>query len=317
MTANELPVIPVALDDAKIISVSQVNSFTDCQRKHGFSYLYQKQSPTMSRALSIGVGTHEILASFYRALKAGMNKVEAQQEAMKDLTAMFTEGTYDFEVLQMIYSLVDRYIEQEVLSKFAKVLEVEQDFFLPINEEYWFGMRLDLLLEATAGNMKGKIILVDQKTTYDFWSADDLLLDMQMPKYVVPVRFAGYPVAEAYINQFRTRFKSDKIPEKSNEDLFRLSPVGIEPERVRNAMAHQMRVSERIIERLKMPVELAMAEAVPNRNKMLCRSCPFKQPCIMMENGYSAQKALGNNYVDKQSGFQLGAKADEDGSETS
>lgn len=312
MTANELPVIPVSLDDAKIISVSQANSFTDCERKHGFSYLYQKQSPTMSRALSIGVGGHEIVASYYRAIKAGMDKVEAQQEAMKDLTAMFAEGTHDFEVLQMIYSLVDRYITQESLSKFAKVLEVEQDFFLPIVEgSYWFGMRLDLLLEATAGNMKGKVILIDHKFTYDFYSADDLLMDMQMPKYVVPIRFAGYPVAEAYINQFRTRFKSDKINEKTDDDLFRLSPVGIEPERVKNAFAHQMRVSERIIERLNMPVDLAMAEAIPNRNRMLCRSCPFKLPCQMMENGYSAQKALGNNYVDKQSGFQLTAKAED------
>jgi|SRR5688500_15319126 len=297
---------PTNLDDARIISDSQVGSYLTCERKHLFSYGFKKESTHPSRSLQIGIAGHEILAEYYRTLKGGGTVVEARQEAMRMLTDYLINGTYDAESLSLVQILISRYIDQDTLATGTRVLEVESDFFLPINEEFWYGMRLDLLVEATVGRLKGAVLLIDHKFTYDFYSPDDLLMNPQMAKYVGTVRFNGYPVHEAYLNQFRTRFSSNAIMKKANSDLFNRTPVGLstlDPSRIRNALNTQIKASKRILDFQKMPIELWWEEALPVQNKMICRSCPFKNPCIMMEAGMPAQKALGGEYKAKVSGF--------------
>lgn len=294
---------PVDLDDAIVVSGSQADAWLTCERKWMFSYAFQKASATKSRALNLGIVVHDILEVFFLAIKDGDDRETARQKSMLKLTQLFEAGGQSADVLTTAYMLVDRYISYDTIHSNSKILEVETDFFLPINSSYWYGLRLDLLVEATVGRQKGKVLLIDHKTTYDFWSPDDLLLNPQMPKYVTAVRFSGYPVHEAYLNQIRTRFDSKKIGEKSNEDLFKRSPVGITDERVASALHHQMVASERILNMMNKPLPLIEENCLPVQNKMVCRNCPFVGPCIKMEDGYSATGALGSDYVAKTSGF--------------
>lgn len=312
MNAN-LPVKLVDLDEAKIISISQADSWLTCQRKWLFSYGFKKQSKNISRSLSIGILTHDLLAVFYSAIKEGLSVADAYQETMGRLSTLFLEGSYSVEVFTIVQLLVSRYIEQDNLATGTKILAVEEDFFLPINNDYWYGCRLDLLVEATQGNRKGQVLLIDHKTTYDFYTDTALKLNPQMPKYVTAVRFSGYPVAEAYLNQIRTRFSANVIGNKANSDLFKRSPVGITQDKVKSALTHQMVTSERIIEAMRKPLDLLEQECIPVQNNMICKNCPFQDPCIMMEEGMSAGKALGSNYVAKTSGFKIEAKAEDNG----
>lgn len=293
----------IALNNAKIMSISRADSWTTCQRKHLFSYTFERQADHRSRSLNIGIIGHDVLAVFYSAIMEGLSVKDAEQEAMKKLTEHFARGEVDVEVLSMVHVLVSRYISQDTLATGTKILAVESDFFLPINTDYWYGMRLDLLVEATQGQQKGRILLIDHKFTYDFYTPAALKLNSQMPKYVGTVRYNGYPVEEAYLNQIRTRFAAHLVGKKSDDDLFRRDPVGITHERVRSALKHQMIASERIIERSRMPLEMQIEEALPVLNNMVCRNCPFVDPCIRMEEGVSAEKALGPGYVAKTSGF--------------
>jgi hypothetical protein len=268
-----------------------------------FSYVFQKASATKSRALNLGIVVHDILEVFFKAIQSGVTKLEARQATMQKLTELYETDGFAADVLTTAYMLVDRYIEFDTIHSNSKILEVETDFFLPINSQYWYGLRLDLLVEATVGRQKGKVLLIDHKTTYDFWLPNDLLLNPQMPKYVTAVRFSGYPVHEAYLNQIRTRFDSKKIGEKLDDDLFRRSPVGITEERVKSALHHQMVASERILDMMNKPLSLIEDSCLPVQNKMVCKNCPFMEPCIKMEDGYSATGALGPQFVSKKSGF--------------
>ena len=304
-------ILPVSLDDARLISNSEVESRLTCERKHLFTYIFEKEAKHKSRSLNLGIVGHEVLAVYYKALQEGLNRVDAEQEAMKYLTKLFMAEDYPPDDLATVHVLLSRYFAQDSLAGNVRILEVETDFYLPINKDYWYGMRLDLLVEALVGSQKGKVLLIDHKFTYDFYSYDDLKLNPQMPKYVVAVRNSGYPVHEAYINQIRTRFAAHLIPKKGNDDLFNRMPVGITQERVKSALAHQMKMSERIIEFRRMPLDLQIEESVPVLNKMICRNCPFKNACEMVEDGMSVQKALGPEYKQRTSGF---AKAIEDGS---
>lgn len=301
MTALELK--PTELPpNAIIISISQADSFNTCERKWMFGYVFEKQSDRMSRSLSIGVIGHEILAAYYKARKDGLSEFDAMQEGMKKLSTYFTEGKVDPEVLGMVHGLVSRYVEQVDHLGNLEILEVEEDFFIPVNEQFWYGMRIDLLVKDS----RDRVRLIDHKFTYDFYNADALQLNSQMPKYVAGLRFSGYPVVEAYLNQLRTRFKAHLLSNKSNEDLYQLSPVGITQERLQNGLEHQLIASERIVQRRSLPLELIAKESLPIQNQMICKNCPFKEPCIRMENGVKDPlKALGTGYVKKTGGFTI------------
>jgi hypothetical protein len=288
--------------NAIIISISQADSFLTCERKWMFSYVFEKQSDHMSRSLAIGVIGHDIAAVYYQALKDGLSKFDALQAAMKKLSEYFSDGKTDPEVLGMVHGLVSRYIEQVDHLGNLEILEVEEDFFIPVNDDFWYGMRIDLLVKDS----RGQVRLIDHKFTYDFNSSDDLELNSQMPKYVAGLRFSGYPVVEAYLNQFRTRFKAHLLDGKANSDLYQLSPVGITQEKLQNSLEHQLIASERIVNRRALPLELIAKESLPIQNRMICKNCPFKGPCVRMENGVkNPLVALGTGYVQKESGFTI------------
>lgn len=302
------PNVPTKLDDARIISNSEVDSFLTCERKHFLSFGFNRESKHPSESLGKGILGHELLAEYYRSLQGGATKLEARQEAMKFLSKVYIKGDFSPEVLTTVQLLVSRYIENDTLATGAKILEVEKDFYLPINDQYWYGMRLDLLVQATVGRLQGQVLLIDHKFTYDFYSPDDLLLNPQMPKYVGTVRFNGYPVAEAYLNQLRTRFHSGLIPKKTDEDLFKRMPVGLgtmNQARVANAIKTQMKASERILEKRSLPLDLWFDDALPVQNKMICRSCPFKTPCQMMETNIPPAQALGGEFQKRSYGYAL------------
>lgn len=307
------PEKPVNLDDARIISISQVDSWLTCERKWLFNYGFLKQSKTPSRSLSLGVLVHELLAEFYQCVKNGLSVADARQEAMGYLTRLYLEGSYSVDVFSTAQILVSRYIEQDTLATGTKIMAVEEPFFIPINNDYWYGGKIDLLVEALQGRKKGQVLLIDHKTTYDFYTDSALKLNPQMPKYAAAVRFNGYPVDEAYLNQIRTRFSLTQIPKKDDSDLFKRAPTELTQAKIRSALNHQMVASERIIEAYKKPLSLLEQECLPVRNNMICKNCPFQDPCIAMEEGMPAVKALGANYVEKTSGFQLEAKATENG----
>ncbi len=290
---------------AKIISNSEVDAFGTCERKHLFAFGYNKEPKFLSRSLAIGVCGHEILAVFYKSIKHGMTKKQAELTTMQHLSQFYIKGTYDPDVLNLVATLISRYIPYETISTTCEVLAVEEDFYMPIRDDYWYGMRLDLLVRVLVGKERGNVMLIDHKFTYDFFTDTDLDLNPQMPKYVPAVRLSGYPVHQAYINQIRWRFSPKVITEKNktDEELFRFTSVGLTQARIRSAVKQQMMFSERILERRKLPFDLQIEESPPNQNKMVCRNCSFTKPCIMMSNEEDISGIMFTNYQDRTYGY--------------
>lgn len=292
-------------EGARIISNSEVDAWLTCENKHKFGFLWNKEPKKKSRALNIGIIGHEITAEYYRGIKAGLSKQEAYQEAMKLLTPyMMDADTQDeIDTIAVLQALISRYVEQDTLAEFTEILEVEKDFYLPINQDFWYGMRLDLLVRSISGASAGNIYLVDHKFTYDFNSFDDLKLNAQMPKYIGTLRNAGVPVEDGWLNQFRTRFPAHLIGNKSNADLFQRAPVGVKPERIRSAFTQQLIASERIMARRALPTELQDLEALPVMNRMVCRNCPFTLPCTMSQEGVDIKPLMIAKYQDRTYGY--------------
>lgn len=300
-------------DNAIITSNSEVDAFGSCERKHLFGFVYNRESKYPSRPLALGLAGHEILATYYKSVKANKGKLQAERDALAHLSKFYIEHTYEPEVLNMLAMLFSRYVKQDTIPTTCEVLAVEEDFYMPTSPLYWYGMRLDLLVKVLVGEHKGHIMLVDHKFTYDFWSDDDLALNPQLPKYVPAVRLSGFPVHDAYINQIRWRFATSKIDSKSNEDLFRMSPIGITQAQIRSAVMQQVILSERIVHRNSEPEDEQFINAVPIRNKLICKSCPYRRPCIMMNNEEDISGLLLTSYRRRTYGY---LKAQEDGTKT-
>lgn len=306
MTGFELETYQQKLPEgARIISNSEVDAFLTCENKHKFGFLWNKEPKTKSRALSIGIIGHEILAEYYRGIKAKLSQQESYQQGMKLLTPYMLDADSQDEIdtLAVVQALISRYVEQDTLATFTEILEVEKDFYLPINESFWYGMRLDLLVRSISGRSEGNIYLIDHKFTYDFNSFDDLKLNAQMPKYIGVLRNAGVPVEDGWLNQFRTRFPAHLIGNKANSDLFQRSPVDVKPNRIRSAFTQQLIASERIMQRRALPPELQEMEALPVMNRMVCRNCPFVLPCTMSQEGVDIKSLMAVKYQDRTYGY--------------
>lgn len=307
MTSFELETFQKELPPgARIISNSEVDAFLTCQEKHRFGFLMNKEPKYKSRSLSIGIIGHEIVAEYYRRIMAGESKLNAKQAGMKLLTTHMAtaDSNQDIDVIAVVQALFNRYVEQDSLADFTEILAVEKDFYLPINETFWYGMRLDLLVRSLSGRSAGNIFLVDHKFTYDFNSFEDLKLNIQMPKYIGVLRNAGIPVHDGYLNQFRTRFPAHLIAKKTDEDLFLRSACDIKPMRIRNAFKQQIIASERIMERRALPPELQEMESLIIGNRMVCKNCPFTLPCTMHQEGIDITSTMATKYQDRTYGYQ-------------
>jgi len=302
---RELAILKKELPEgATMVSNSEVDTFLTCMKKWFFAFILNKEPIKKSRSLSVGIIMHEILAEFYRGRMHGLDKQQAYQLAMVLLTKHFREAT-DFEPLSVVQALFARYIEQETLAETSEILAVEEDFYLPFTDQIWYAMRLDLLVRSLHGRSSGNVNLVDHKTTYDFYTVDDLALNPQTPKYVGALRFNGVPVEDGYLNQFRTRFPAHLIGKKTDEDLFKLSRTQTTPERIKNSFRQQVIASERIIAMRKLPRELQVQEAIPIMNRMVCRNCPFKLPCQMSEDGVHIGSVMNSQFMDRTYGYKV------------
>jgi len=288
---------------AVAISNSEVDAFNTCERKWWFYFGLNKEAKNPGRSLSIGIAGHEILAIYYSALATGSPKDLAEKLAIQRLSEMYVTQEFNPEYLLVAHALLSRYFAIDRLHEFCDILAVEEDFYLPITDKYWYAMRLDLLLKVKKGKELGNIVLMDHKFTYDFKTPAMLKLNPQMPKYVPTIQYSGIPVSQAYLNQFRTRFAGHLIEKKDNLDLFKKDDTDITPTRCQSAIEQQMIVSERIIERKNLDPELQMKESVPVRNDMVCRSCPFQDPCQMMDNGINIRGTMNTMYKKRSYGY--------------
>lgn len=291
-------------EGVRIISNSEVDAFNTCKRKHLFSFIKNKEPGRLSRSLFLGVYGHELLAVFYKTIQSGGSKTQAYQATMRYLTSLFMSMPDDeHENLAYLQVLLKRYIEQETYSEHSEILAVEEFFCVPITDEFWYGLRLDLLIQHTKGRVAGEIELIDHKFTYDFYTVDSLKLIPQMPKYVGAVRYNGIRVKDATINQLRTRFSLNQLNEKSDEDLFRRQPVGVTDTRIKTSFSQQIKVSQKIIEHQKMSLEDQFEEAIPILNKMVCGNCPYKSPCQLMEEGADVNQYLELEFKPRSYGY--------------
>lgn len=203
-----------------LISNSEVKSYLDCERKHFYSFRKGLKPTTYSKALTRGIVGHEALEAYYKAKKDGHDLafcMTAMEIVLNEAGRKYPE--YSAELTQLS-AVLGRYVSQ-YWDEPWKILEVESPHSMLLGNSIEYGLRLDLLVEVTAGTDKGQIVIVDHKFVYDFFTDRELEMNAQQVKYIATLRKNGIPVRKAILNQIR--YRQLKAP-KANM-LFRRSSI--------------------------------------------------------------------------------------------
>jgi uncharacterized protein YnzC (UPF0291/DUF896 family) len=300
-------------DMTYLVSNSEASTFLSCEMRHYYAHVLNIEPINASTSLSRGNIGHEALAVFYTYLKDGHNVDVALSAALDIVDGYFAQEYVKqsnpnkqatLDMLNGLKFLLERYAEYQKQDQW-EILSVEEQHTLPIIDQYGYTMRLDLLIR----NKLSEIWIVDHKFVYDFKPPDMLTINAQMPKYIATVRQStGLIVKGGILNQIRHRVKKGPM---TDDELFRREPLRPSNKKIRNIMREQIDISQKIIARHSMPIDEAHRVSPRVLNEMVCKNCPFLQPCMTELEGESITLMLKQHYRPNSYGYNGLGESDE------
>ncbi len=275
-------------DLSRTISNSEVSTFTQCERRHYYGYLKTLEPVNTSTSRSRGIIGHEALAFYYDALKEGVDPATAQQRALDCVGRYLHVPNADTVMLTELMQLLIRYFGYYSPNEFLEILAVEKVYEIDA-EEFIYGMRLDLLVRDKAG----KIVLIDHKFVYDFYTQNIIDTNAQLPKYVGTLKMNGVPVDYAILNQVRYRLKKGG---NTDDELFKRAVVRPNHNRIKRIMGEQFSTSRRILARRALAPDRQDAEAIRTMNQMTCKNCPFLNLCTAELDGQPVDNLIQTDF---------------------
>lgn len=251
-----------------LISHSEVEAFGQCEKKWSYAHLDQLEPVTQSAALGKGNAGHFLLEKFLKAIKAGADNTEARKEAIN----LLYEEDYDNAIMGGAITVAKPWMEHIFPTLGWKIVEVEKEFRLTIDEDLVYPFKIDALIEY-----RGELILVDHKFVWDPYDANTISLMPQMPRYIGAMRMMDIPVTRGVYNFLRTR--NLKNPMEKYSQVSNPIDGGKMPEaRIRHSMLEQVQEMRKIDAIEKMP-ESERPIMVRTVNKMNCAHCGFAELC--------------------------------------
>ena len=171
-----------------------------------------------------------------------------------------------------------------------RVLAVEQEFNLLYNEQT--DSRYPFVVDMIMEDKDGKIVVIDHKFVYDFYTPEQTDLQPQIPKYIGALRAMNYPVAYGAYNMLRTR--KLKTPAADSMQYFMILKPN--KDRVLNTFMEQLGVAAEIQALKELPIEEQSKRAYRTANKMVCQSCSFRDICSTELMGGNTELMLKTEY---------------------
>lgn len=168
----------------KMLRQSTIGSFDICMRRAGYD-MRPNQPRRSGEARCVGTAYHGGLEEAYRsrtneAFPATLDNVKrAAQEAFEAEAALFDAWATSKEASwQRVTDMLDVYFNNEhYWSQRYEVLGVEQEFFLPLTNNWFLKGSIDLVLRQPDD---GRVILVDHKTAGRKWKKNKHLPEKQV-----------------------------------------------------------------------------------------------------------------------------------------
>lgn len=275
----------------RLISNSEVSSWLTCQRMYFFEYVLDLEPKKTSEPITKGVIIHSALEEYYIAKSEGLDEEECRQSARQAIIRALSTDLMDVAEIGSIDSLVTGYFNHYTEDDDRyRVHAVEAKYALALSEEYSLPGTIDLIWQDLED---GRYIIVDHKSSYNFFSEDAISTLGQVPKYIAILRSMGLDVKYGMLNQLRTR------PLKEGNELYRRSIVKPTPSKIRAALDQHVKASEMILDYRKNigPV----SDTIPVLNKMTCGNCKFLSLCDSTLEGAPIKYQIQQDYKPRTS----------------
>lgn len=284
------------------VSHSEVDSYLLCRRKHYYGYGLSLQRVSESHSLAMGTAGHRILETFYKAIGTGED-VKTQLKsfdyalgvAKDEYKTIVSEGfEEDPKKASLHDTLFDERIGYFAQEPFIKnnyeILAVEADFNLLYDEDS--DSHYPFVVDLIVRDPDGKMVVVDHKFVYDFYTIEASDMQPQIPKYIGALRALGYDISHGAYNMCRTR----KIKEPTAEQMHHLMLLKPNPARVKTTFLEQIHVADEVQALKSLPIEKQEERAYRVANKMVCQSCSFRDLCSTELIGGNVELMLRTEY---------------------
>lgn len=286
------------------ISHSEASTWLNCKRQYLYAFDYALEpkpasgTSTYSKALkNIGVnkGTlgHDILNLYYEALRINESNTTALKIARDYLNQLLLHPElYELELVTETMTRLNRYWEyyERDFSE-LRVLEVEKTYDLSLGA-FNYVFKIDALMQNIKTN---KLILMDHKFVYDFYTETELSLNSQMVKYLAALQHNGIFPDVVYLNQVRTRV----LKNPTNTDLFNRAPLNPSRAKLTRSLQEQLLVSQEIMEWKELDLATRSSLAVRSSGTFPnpCKFCKFAgNLCIPEYDGGDVTHSIETNY---------------------
>lgn len=280
------------------ISNSEVTAWLTCRRQYYYAFVKEltpKQTPV---PLARGTLLH---LAFQRYIEGRLEDMD-HDRALKYSQKAFTEsmGQLSIDILMETKFLYERYMNFHKGWPNWRLLGAENRFDCKITDTISLPMRYDAYVEEVRTNRR---LVVDWKTTYDFWSPEDHDLNGQNPKYITVMNNAGTPVDGAVLEEIRSRkLGAEKSADPKN--LWRRTHYFPSTAKKRNVLKQHIAASLEIERYRALPEKEREDATIPVLNKHgACKYCNFKELCITELDGGDPSVAIEVGFVHNTYGY--------------
>lgn len=256
------------------ISNSEVGTWLTCRQKYYWKFDRNLTPNKAPDALSRGILFHLAMEHFNKQYIQSQKFFSARLAGEEVITYQLSRGIeYNLDIVIDTKRIYDNYmgILEHRINEW-EILEAEQSYDLPINDQYSMPIKIDLLVREKA---TGEIALVDYKTCYDFWSDDQIALSAQAPKYIGVLRNSGQKVDKLILEQIRYR----KIKEPTGDQLFRRTSIVPSNAKLRNVLSDHIVASNSIVQYRMLHETQRKQLASRTLNPMVCKGCEVRELC--------------------------------------
>lgn len=256
--------------DKAVISHSEVESFSLCERRHYYAFGERLARKRHSAALETGINGHYLMLEvFFKSLQ----RTGSWDHAMAELQMAIIQSvakTDDPKVIQDLARIVTGWLEhfREKIETW-EILEVESKKQLDFGD-FVFAFTCDLVIRE-----RGNRTIIDFKFVYDFYSDDLLALLPQIPRYVGAERALG--LGTRYGKYAFVRYRHLKSP--SNDDLYAITQIDLPLARIQNAFKDVKLSLQRIQQLRALPLEEWEQSVTRVSSSVVCKRCQFKDLC--------------------------------------
>ena len=293
------------------VSHSRVEAYLQCQRKEYYSYGMKLQLKKTSLALGLGSAVHECREVLYRhVLSAGPNLKRqrdiypaAVEKMLEHIEKLYKEGWEDSPKRAPLRDILTNYLAHEPFIDNAWADDSRQWLVLAVEAEFNFEYdpenqgRYPFVVDLILKDPRGRMVVVDHKGAYDFYSEVEVDLKPQIPKYIGALRALGYKIHSGMYNLLRTRPAPVKTKRKP-EDWTKTMPVEASPTRIERTIEDQLVIAGTLLDLDRVTPEEREQLAVRSAagTDICTRMCDFRELCIAQLRGDNTAILMKNMF---------------------